>query len=369
NQGSCGSCYAFGAAAAAEGTYNVAEGFYDDACADFSESFIMWCLGTYGPYSSHFDGCAGADYAYEELHALTVEGIIDEASYPYTMEDPGECAHWDVPREVFASWHRIPCGDINAIKTAIMMYGVVDAAVYAGYAFTGYTGGVYDDTYTECSGSPCSYTTTNHAIALVGWDDNPPEGGGGCWILRNSWGEGWGEDGYMRIRYNAAAVACAACYLVYESEPTPTPTVTPTPTASWTPTLTPTPTPTPTMTPTWDPSQPTYTPTATPTNTPDPVVFTDDMEDGEGGWTHYAVTPGYNDEWHLSSEKNHTPGGTYSWKCGSAGAGVYSDYDDSALVTADIDIFYAGCVLTFWHWIEAEMYDASAAFDGAIVEI
>ena len=48
-------------------------------------------------------------------------------------------------------------------------------------------------------GSPCDYTTTNHAVALVGWNDAD-----GAWILRNSWGPSWGEDGYMRIKYTSA---------------------------------------------------------------------------------------------------------------------------------------------------------------------
>ena len=108
----------------------------------------------------------------------------------------------------------MPCGDIEAIKTAIITYGVVDAAVDASN-FSSYSGGVYDDDATSCYENPCYYTPVNHAIALVGWDDNPPEGGGGCWILRNSWGNGWGENGYMRLRYNAARVACEACYLVF----------------------------------------------------------------------------------------------------------------------------------------------------------
>ncbi|MDD5556431.1 MAG: C1 family peptidase [bacterium] len=219
NQGSCGSCYAFGALAAAEGTYNYAMGLFDAACADFSESFVIWCLGRLSRYSSHFYGCSGADYDYYELEALTVEGVCTEAAFPYRQTDPGSCAHWDKERTVFASWHRIPCNDIDAIKTAIMTYGVVDAAVYAGSAFQAYSGGVYNDTNTSCSATPCYYATTNHAIALVGWDDSPPEGGGGVWILRNSWGGGWGEGGYMRLRYTAARVACAACYLVYEHEP------------------------------------------------------------------------------------------------------------------------------------------------------
>ena len=56
NQGSCGSCYSFGAAATAEGVYNFATGKYDGNCADFSEGYIAWCLSKDPEYSSHFSG-------------------------------------------------------------------------------------------------------------------------------------------------------------------------------------------------------------------------------------------------------------------------------------------------------------------------
>jgi uncharacterized delta-60 repeat protein len=210
NQGSCGSCYAFGAAAAAEGTYNKALGLTDGACADFSESFIMWCLGSLSEYNSHFYGCDGADWDYVELDALVDLGICSESDYPYTIIEPSSCTHWDDPRVQFQSWHRVPCGDIEAIKMAIYVYGVVDAAVYVSSGFSGYSGGIYDDTLNTCSSTPCYYTYTNHAIALVGWDDAE-----GVFYLRNSWGESWGEDGYMRITYDAARVHCEATYLVY----------------------------------------------------------------------------------------------------------------------------------------------------------
>jgi len=210
NQGDCGSCYAFGACAAAEGTYNWAYGKYDANCADFSESYIMWCLGRLKEYNPHFFGCDGADYAYSEVDALTVEGVTNETHFPYTTSDPGSCTHWGDPTTVFQSWHRIPCNDIEAIKAAIMTYGVVDAAVYVGSAFQAYSGGPYEDSNTSCNANPCYDATTNHGVALVGWDDN---NGDGYWILRNSWGTGWGEGGYMRIKYTSARVACAAVYL------------------------------------------------------------------------------------------------------------------------------------------------------------
>ena len=224
NQGNCGSCYAFGACAAAEGTYNYAMGLYDDDCADFSEAFVAFCLGRLEPYSSHFGGCYGADYDYYELEALVNEGVCDESDFPYVDYDPGECTHWEDPRTVFDAWYRVPCGDIDAIKAAIRYYGIVDAAVEATSAFQAYDEGVYEDSSTDCPEG--AYTATNHAIALVGWDDDPPEGGGGCWILRNSWSPSWGEDGYMRIRYHAARVACAVCYLVHSATPPAPPTAT-----------------------------------------------------------------------------------------------------------------------------------------------
>ena len=213
DQGSCGSCYAFGASAAAEGTYNFANGLYDSNCIDFSESFIMWCLSSISPYSSHFGGCDGADYDYYELEALVQEGTIPDSYFPYITSDPG-CTHWNDPRYKFAEWHRIGCGDIDAIKTAIMTYGVIDVAVYASSAFQAYSGGIFQDSYTTCSSSPCDYTPTNHAVALVGWNDAD-----GAWILRNSWGSSWGENGYMRIKYTSARVACEATYLVYSAAP------------------------------------------------------------------------------------------------------------------------------------------------------
>jgi C1A family cysteine protease len=212
DQGNCGSCYAFGANANAEGVYNYAMGLYDGNCTDLSESFIIWCLGRLPAYNGHFFGCDGADYTYSELHALMTDGVTYEADFPYTITDPGSCTHWTDPRISFNNWYRAPCSDITAIKTAIMTYGVVDAAVYVSTAFQRYSTGIFSDNQTSCGSNPCYYTSTNHAIALVGWGT---EGGTEYWILRNSWGNSWGENGYMRIATKAARVACEVAYVTY----------------------------------------------------------------------------------------------------------------------------------------------------------
>lgn len=225
NQGDCGACYAFGACATAESSYNIANSLVDGACADFSEAFIAWCLGSMPAYQSHFYGCGGADFDYQELQALVDQGVPNESSFPYSDTNPQACpANASYAARVrYNAWYRVSCNDIDAIKTAIMTYGVVDAAVTVTDAWRAYASGVYEDTQTSCDGSPCENVTTDHAISLVGWDDNPPEGGGGCWILRNSWGADWGENGYMRIRYTSAHVACAVAYVTgpsaYQPEP------------------------------------------------------------------------------------------------------------------------------------------------------
>ncbi|MBI9074025.1 MAG: hypothetical protein JEZ02_01355 [Desulfatibacillum sp.] len=213
DQGDCGSCYAFAAAAAAEGVYNMASQRSDENVADFSESYIAWHLGNLEPYSSHFGGCDDADYTYSEVEALTKEGIVTEKAFPYIMEDPGVYEHAGDAPVVFDSWGRVPSGDIDAIKAAILTYGAVVAAVYAGPAFLAYQSGIYEDGNTTCDTVPAYYAPTNHAVALVGWNDNGDAENNGYWILRNSWGTGWGENGYMRIKYRSARVACAVVYL------------------------------------------------------------------------------------------------------------------------------------------------------------
>jgi C1A family cysteine protease len=214
NQGACGSCYAFSATGVTESLFMIGEEL-PDTNVDLSESHLMFCLSQ---YYSGFYGCAGASYDYDEMEGLVTYGTVDEVCHPYDQGLTSDCgAACETPAlEVrLAGWGRIPCNETDAIKTAIYTYGPVNAAVYVGDSFQAYSQGVYNDLRTSCPGSPCYYTSTNHAIMLVGWDDADQ-----AWILRNSWGTGWGEDGYMRISYTAANVACEAVYATYD-QPAP----------------------------------------------------------------------------------------------------------------------------------------------------
>lgn len=94
--------------------------------------------------------------------------------------------------------------------------------------------------------------------------------------------------------------------------------------------------------------------------------FDDDMESGAGYWSHYAQSVGANDNWHIDTYRSHSS--TTSWKMGGIGSANYSDGLDAALVTPPF-LLSANTNLTFWHWIDAEVYSSTVAWDGGIVMI
>lgn len=213
DQGDCGSCYSFGALAAAESTYNYAHDLYDEQAVDLSESFVVWSLS---PLYDDLYGCDGAGYAFEELTALIEHGVPLERDFPYVTTSPDDSLHWDDDRITFSDWYRIPINDIETTKRILINIGAVDASVYADYHFDIYDDGIFENNNTAIDAIVPYYTPTNHLISLVGWNDAADNNGLGTWILRNSWGEGWANDGYMDIRYTSAAVLLESSYLIAE---------------------------------------------------------------------------------------------------------------------------------------------------------
>lgn len=96
--------------------------------------------------------------------------------------------------------------------------------------------------------------------------------------------------------------------------------------------------------------------------------FFDDMEGDDLGWSHYSVTPDYGDEWHVSDQRNHTDGGTFSWKCGDEGGGSYSDHLDAALETPAVYL-EGNKEMLVWHWMDIEVFNDALAWDGAVFEM
>jgi C1A family cysteine protease len=195
NQGGCGSCWAFATVGALECAIRIREG----QSVDLSEQWLLSC--------NHDDwNCDGGWYAHS-YHGWTTDacdgtGAVLESAFPYVAwEKPCACPY---PHEYWIdSWAFIE-GGVEAMKRAILEYGPISVSVYVNSAFQAYRNGVFNY---------CANGTINHSVVLVGWDDS--QGQDGVWIMRNSWGAGWGEGGYMRIPYGCSQIGYAACYVDY----------------------------------------------------------------------------------------------------------------------------------------------------------
>ncbi len=207
DQGACGSCWAFGTVGPFESALLI-----EGASRDLSEQYLVSC-------NVEGWGCNGGWFAHD-YHEWKIPpgenaaGAVYESSFRYQAADV-PCNGPYTHQEQIADWAYVgndsSVPSVDAIKQAIYSHGPVAAAVCVDNAFQLYDGGIFAPRQ-KCN-------NINHAIVLVGWNDD-----GGYWILRNSWGSGWGENGYMRIAYGASKVGYAANYVVYGGGgPTPTP--------------------------------------------------------------------------------------------------------------------------------------------------
>jgi hypothetical protein len=211
DQGNCGSCWAMSSTSTLEDALRV-----KGIIRDLSEQFVLSCTKKYVPDAAQW-GCNGGLFAHD-IH-MTPRGGVNEADYPYTATDSA-CKTNLAYQEKIASWAYISeqeLPSVDQIKSAIYQYGPISVAVAVDNAFSNYKSGVH---------KTCGSTSgLNHAVNLIGWDDSD----GGYFILRNSWGSGWGEKGFMRIAYNCDEVGSWANYVVVDGATPPAPSPDPGP--------------------------------------------------------------------------------------------------------------------------------------------
>jgi C1A family cysteine protease len=182
NQGSCGSCWAFAAMGSVESRW-LANGY---GTYDLSENNLKECHGFV------LGGCDGGNENMATAYLSRDSGPISESADPYVASDVS-CISGSTPVAYETDAYFLP-NDANTIRDFILNYGGVYTSMY--WADGSYNASNYTYYY---NGSHSS----NHAVVIVGWDDSKTTAGGtGAWIIKNSWGTSWGENGYFYVSYN-----------------------------------------------------------------------------------------------------------------------------------------------------------------------
>ncbi|XP_054778209.1 ervatamin-B-like [Prosopis cineraria] len=182
NQQSCGSCWAFAATGAMESIHAISTG----KLFRLSEQELVDC-----DTSSH--GCAGgwSHYAFEWV--IQNGGISEEDNYPYVAQKGACKANMHDGDKVvkISKYTQVPQSD-DALKCATSKQPVTVAFNATDLQF--YEGGIYDG-----ENCPKDSTGVTHIALIVGYDSKD---GTDYWIVKNSWGDTWGMNGYFFIQRN-----------------------------------------------------------------------------------------------------------------------------------------------------------------------
>ncbi|XP_074055429.1 cathepsin L2-like [Macrotis lagotis] len=205
NQGRCSSCWAFSAIGSLEGQLFLKTG----KLVELSKQKLIDCSKKQGCYG----GTVSSAFSY-----IKNNGIVSEECYPY-LAKKHQCSYRNECANVtIKSYNVLPFGNEKILMKAVATVGPVSVAMNAWKSFHWYRGGIYNETR-------CNPRKINHALLLIGYgykvkeiEENPSEENQyeeKFWILKNSWGVRWGENGYMRIAMdgkNRCGIATRAEY-------------------------------------------------------------------------------------------------------------------------------------------------------------
>ncbi len=213
NQGSCGSCWAFATTAGLE-SYILFTGNLPGLNDDRAEEILLSCSGA--------GSCAGGSIG-SASSFIQNTGLPPETSFPYTTTGGDDsCANaavgWQTLTRQIGGWAYVTTTtpSLSAIKNAVATYGPVVTTMDVYKDFYYYASGIYEYTSGAYVGA--------HAILIVGYADDPTVAGGGYFIVKNSWGTGWGNAGFFYIAYSqlGSPVYFGEYTIAYSGAPVPT---------------------------------------------------------------------------------------------------------------------------------------------------
>jgi len=190
NQATCGSCYAFGTLAMFEARVRVLSNVTETPV--FSTQDIVSC-------SEYSQGCEGG-FPYLISKYAKDFGLVDEQCFPYEAQD-APCHEQACPRQFGTGYHYVggfygACNEV-LMRLELLKNGPIAVSFEVYSDFKNYKGGIYHHTGLTDKFNP--FEITNHVVLVVGYGADK-ETGEKFWIVKNSWGEEWGEDGFFRIR-------------------------------------------------------------------------------------------------------------------------------------------------------------------------
>jgi cathepsin L len=183
DQGKCGGCWSFASTAAQESAWAIKTG----TLTSLSEQNLIDCV-------TNCYGCNGGnvELAYYYVILRQSAHFNSEQGYPY-QAITSVCRYKSTDALTTISDFGIVSRTESALQSVLVQYGPVAVAIDASKnSFQLYRSGIYNE-------KSCSTTNLDHAVTAVGYGVTPSD----YWLVKNSWGTKWGEQGYIRMSRNA----------------------------------------------------------------------------------------------------------------------------------------------------------------------
>ncbi|HRF23700.1 MAG: hypothetical protein IT248_03480 [Chitinophagaceae bacterium] len=215
----CGSCWVYGTIGILEISYMAQQGFETKSMIDLSEKQVLGCSAA-GDCDGgwHFKALEWLKNTNQKI--LSEESLKDDDYFPKKTTSP-ESEFVDVLCNVsqiktgliqVADWGIVQkeqdmdkVADEYDIKEAIIKYGAVATSIYASPVFQNFASTeTFEENETEYKDS-----AVNHVVIIIGWNNTKQ-----AWLIRNSWGNNWGDNGYAWIKFTTNHIGKHAVWAV-----------------------------------------------------------------------------------------------------------------------------------------------------------